>query len=142
MITEKPEVISVSMGEELYEEYILDGMVGTLHFNIDGWDNSAYGFNDDLMVKKELNEVLRSINITTLINTEDRALLSMVAGELDKGLDDLECGMIQSCGTEKWVSVGGIRNDEGGGKFMTEYLIEKLSWDRIEWLDWYVLWKN
>ena len=46
------------------------------------------------MFKIELHEILQLGKFITFINTEERAFLTMVMGELDAGLDLLKWGMI------------------------------------------------
>ena len=51
----------------------------------------------------------------------------MVTVKLDEYLDELEWGALIYCGVSKEVDGGGISNSEGGGKFSTRDIVEKLK---------------
>ena len=76
------------------------------------------------MVKTELREIFRLGKITTLINTEYGELESILEEEIDRGLDELECRKIQSCGIEKEVTGSGTRNVGVEVNFRQEILLK------------------
>ena len=78
------------MGDKLDADHILDGIVGMLNFIIDWRGIATSGFKNDLMVKTEFHEIFWPGKFTTLTNTEDGALVSMGAGELEKGCVEVE----------------------------------------------------
>ena len=57
MVTEIPEVIFVSMGEELDTYHVLDGLVRAFHFSIDRLCVTTCDFDNEIIVKTELHEV-------------------------------------------------------------------------------------
>ena len=78
------------MGEELDAKYALYGLVGRLYFYVD-WRGIANSGRDHIMVVNTyLHEVCWSVQFTTFVNSEDGVLLSIVAVELNEGLDKLE----------------------------------------------------
>ena len=78
------------MVEELDEEHAFNCLVGKFHFTIDWLGIATSVFNNKLMVKIEWHEICQLRKLTTLTHTEDGALVSMVKGELNEGLEDLE----------------------------------------------------
>ena len=89
LLTETPQVISLYTGEELDVEHVPNGLIRTLHFTFDCRGKATSCFDNDLIVKTELHEILRLGKSTTFINMEYEAILDTVNGELDEDINDL-----------------------------------------------------
>ena len=90
LVTETQWVIIVATEEELDADHVIDGLVETFQFTINGLGISTCGFDNDLVVKEELHAVCQPGKLTTIISTEYGTLVSMVALEYYEGCDELE----------------------------------------------------
>ena len=57
LITETPDIIVVSTGEELYANHIIYGLVGTFYISVDQRGITTSGIDNNFMVNKELHEI-------------------------------------------------------------------------------------
>ena len=73
-----PELVVVTTGEELYMDYVLDGVMWTFQITIDRGIISTSGFNNDLVVKSNLHEVDRTSNLSYFLYVEYVSVVAMV----------------------------------------------------------------
>ena len=73
-----PELVVVTTGEELYMDYVLDGVMWKFQITIDRGIISTSGFNNDLVVKSNLHEVDRTSNLSYFLYVEYVSVVAMV----------------------------------------------------------------
>ena len=73
-----PELVFVTTVEELYMDYVLDGVMRTFQITIDRGIISTSGFNNDLVVKSNLHEVDRTSNLSYFLYVEYVSVVAMV----------------------------------------------------------------
>ena len=97
LILELPDITCVYTRYELNADHDIDGLMGVLHFPINGESIATYGFQNDLMVKVEINWFRRARNLSSFVEKEDGALVSMVIGYIDEIFDELQWWEIGTC---------------------------------------------
>ena len=79
------------------------------------------------MVDADLHEVFWYGKFSTFINLEDGSLISIMTGELNEGLDDLEWWTLLFCGIFKEVADGSITMVRDEVNFWQETLLKQLK---------------